>query len=194
MAEGAERVRVEGDLEVLVRPLVAEDRELLREAFDRLGEESRYRRFLAPKRTLSTSELTYLTDVDHVDHEAIAALDAATGEGVGVARYIRLPDRPEVAEAAVTVVDEWQGRGVGHLLLDRLVARAEANGIERFRASMLVSNRVMRHLLEQIGDLEVIRQGEGSVDVDVELPVERSSLRVALRGAARRLASLSARE
>jgi GNAT superfamily N-acetyltransferase len=194
MAEGAERVRVEGDLEVLVRPLVAEDRELLREAFDRLGEESRYRRFLAPKRTLSTSELTYLTDVDHVDHEAIAALDAATGEGVGVARYIRLPDRPEVAEAAVTVVDEWQGRGVGRLLLDRLVARAEANGIERFRASMLVSNRVMRHLLEQIGDLEVIRQGEGSVDVDVELPVERSSLRVALRGAARRLASLSARE
>jgi GNAT superfamily N-acetyltransferase len=175
MAEGAERVRVEGDLEVLVRPLVAEDRELLREAFDRLGEQSRYRRFLAPKRTLSTSELTYLTDVDHVDHEAIAALDAATGEGVGVARYIRLPDRPEVAEAAVTVVDEWQGRGVGHLLLDRLVARAEANGIERFRASMLVSNRVMRHLLEQ-------------------LPVERSSLRVALRGAARRLASLSARE
>jgi GNAT superfamily N-acetyltransferase len=194
MAEGAERVRVEGDLEVLVRPLVAEDRELLREAFDRLGEESRYRRFLAPKRTLSTSELTYLTDVDHVDHEAIAALDAATGEGVGVARYIRLPDRPEVAEAAVTVVDEWQGRGVGRLLLDRLVARAEANGIERFRASMLVSNRVMRHLLEQIGDLEVIRQGEGSVDVDVELPVERSSLRVALRGAARRLASLSARQ
>jgi GNAT superfamily N-acetyltransferase len=194
MAEGAERVRVEGDLEVLVRPLVAEDRELLRDAFDRLGEQSRYRRFLAPKRTLSTSELTYLTDVDHVDHEAIAALDAATGEGVGVARYIRLPDRPEVAEAAVTVVDEWQGRGVGHLLLDRLVARAEANGIERFRASMLVSNRVMRHLLEQIGDLEVIRQGEGSVDVDVELPVERSSLRVALRGAARRLASLSARQ
>jgi GNAT superfamily N-acetyltransferase len=194
MAEGAERVRVEGDLEVLVRPLVAEDRELLRDAFDRLGEQSRYRRFLAPKRTLSTSELTYLTDVDHVDHEAIAALDAATGEGVGVARYIRLPDRPEVAEAAVTVVDEWQGRGVGRLLLDRLVARAEANGIERFRASMLVSNRVMRHLLEQIGDLEVIRQGEGSVDVDVELPVERSSLRVALRGAARRLASLSARQ
>jgi GNAT superfamily N-acetyltransferase len=194
MAEGVDRVRVDGGAEMLVRSPEAAGRELLRAGFDRLGEESRYRRFLAPKRRLSTSELTYFTDVDHVDHEAIAALDAATGEGVGVARYIRLRDRPNVAEAAVTVVDEWQGRGVGHLLLDRLVARAEANGIERFRASMLVSNRVMRHLLEQIGDLEVIRQGEGSVDVDVELPVERSSLRVALRGAARRLASLSARE
>ena len=194
MAEEVERVRVEGHAEVLVRPLEAEDGELLRAGFERLGEQSRYRRFLAPKRSLSSSELTYLTDVDHVDHEAIGALDVATGEGVGVARYIRLPDRPDAAEAAVTVVDEWQGRGVGRLLLDRLVARAEANGIERFCASMLITNRVMRHMLERIGDLEVIRQGEGSVDVDVELPVERSCLRAALRGVARHDASLSVRE
>jgi GNAT superfamily N-acetyltransferase len=193
MDETIERVRLGGGGDVVVRPLEPRDRERLRRAFERLGDNSRRLRFLAPKKVLTPEELTYLTDIDHVDHEAIVALDPATGDGVGVARYIRYAARPKVAEAAVTVVDDWQGQGVGTLLLDRLVARAEANGVERFRASMLATNRTMHHLLEGIGELRVVRQGHGTVDVDVELPVERSRLRMALRAAARRLAALSDR-
>jgi hypothetical protein len=57
--------------------------------------------------------LRYLTDVDHRDHKAIVAIDEQTGAGVGLARYVRCPGRPEVAEVALTVTDDWQRTGVG---------------------------------------------------------------------------------
>jgi hypothetical protein len=66
---------------VVVRPVRPEDRELLLAGFERLGPESRYQRFLAPLAELTDDIVTYLTDVDHHDHEALAAIDAATGEG-----------------------------------------------------------------------------------------------------------------
>jgi GNAT superfamily N-acetyltransferase len=134
---------------------------------------------------LTPSELTYLTEVDHVDHEAIGAIHPATGAGLGVARYIRLPERPTVAEAAVAVVDDWQGRGLGRLLLDRLVTRAEENGIERFRALLIATNDAVRNLLAGIGEVRVLRSGDGVMELEVELPVDRQCLRLALRGAAR---------
>ncbi|HWT24976.1 MAG TPA: GNAT family N-acetyltransferase [Solirubrobacteraceae bacterium] len=191
MADGGDRIRLPGGGEVLLRALEPSDRELLATAFAGLGERSRHQRFMATKTSLTERELTYLTDVDHVDHEAIGARDAETGEGVGVARYVRDPERPATAEAAVTVVDAWQGRGLGTLLLDRLVERAEENGIERFSASFLIANRAVRHMLDEIGEVRVLRQGEGSMDVDVEFPVDRDALHAALRGAARRLAALA---
>ena len=193
MAEAADPIRLPGGGEVILRPLEPGDRERLRDGFARLGDDSRYQRFMAPKNALTAGELTYLTDIDHVDHEAIAAVDAATGEGVGVARYVRDEARGTVAEAAVTVVDDWQGRGLGKLLLDRLVARAEANGIEHFTASLLITNLAVRSLLEGIGEVRVVRVGDGSMDVDVALPVDRDALRLALRQAARREARLADR-
>ena len=72
--------------------------------------------------------VTYLTEIDHHDHEAIIALEEESGEGIGVARYVRNPTHPETAEVAVTVIDEWQGRGLGTLLLEVLGQRARAEG------------------------------------------------------------------
>ena len=73
-----------------VRQIRPDDREALRRGFERLSPESRYRRFLTPMEKLSESQLTYLTDVDHHDHEAMIAFDLATpGEVVGVGRYVR---------------------------------------------------------------------------------------------------------
>jgi len=74
------------------------------------------------KKPLADEELAFLTKVDHHDHEAIGALGADGTCGVGVARYLRLG--PGVAAAAVAVVDDWQRRGVGGLVLERLAARA----------------------------------------------------------------------
>jgi GNAT superfamily N-acetyltransferase len=193
MAAEEERIRLAGGGEIVVRAVRPDDRERLLEGFERLGERSRYLRFMAPKHTLSTGELTYLTDVDHVDHEAIAALDAKTGDGVGIARYIRYPDRREVAEAAVAVVDAFQRRGIGQLLLDRLAARAAANGVTHFRATLLMTNHGVRRLFARLGAVEVLRQGDGAMEVDVELPVDPGSLHEALRSAARRDASLPER-
>ena len=119
---------------------------------------------------LSEEMVRYLTDVDHHDHEAVVALDAATGEGVGVARYVRDRDRPERAEAAVTVIDDWQGRGLGTLLLELLAVRAREEGIDRFTALMLASNDEMMELLESLGPVRVIDREAGTVEVEAPLP------------------------
>ena len=93
-----------------------------------------------------------------------------TGDGVGVARYVRLPSRPEVAEAAVAVVDEWQQRGLGSELLGRLTERACENGIERFHASLFAVNHAMTAMFEELGELKLSNVGEGRIEIDVELP------------------------
>ena len=127
---------------MLIRPVQPADKALFAESWEHFGEESRYRRFLGAKGDLSARDLAYFTEVDHVDHEAIGARDAETGAGVGVARYVRRARQPAVAEAAVTVVDAWQGRGLGGELLRRLTAgrastASSASGAVRAQPGML---------------------------------------------------------
>jgi GNAT superfamily N-acetyltransferase len=173
---------------VRVRPVRASDADLLRDGFERLSDRSRYQRFLASTLELSDSMVRYLTEVDHHDHEALVALDAATGKGVGVARYVRDPERPMRAEAAVTVADDWQGRGVGTLLLELLSARAREEGVTSFTALMLATNTEMMDLLESIGPVEVLDRDAGTVEVETPLaghgipPQLRELLRFFARG------------
>jgi len=188
---GEEAVTLRDGSTVLIRPVQPEDKELFIAGWEQFGEESRYRRFMGAKGSLSPSELAYFTEVDHVDHEALGARDAETGAGVGVARYVRLPASQEVAEAAVAVVDEWQRRGLGGELLDRLTERARENGVERFHASLFATNHAMIALFEELGELEVSHAGEGRIEIDVELPCEPASiLGAALRAAAKGLVRL----
>jgi GNAT superfamily N-acetyltransferase len=168
--------------EVLVRPVRPDDKPLFAAAWEAFGEESRYRRFMAAKQHLSTSELAHFTELDHVDHEAIGAVEPRTGAGLGVARYLRSPHRPDTAEVAVAVVDEWQGRGLGGLLLRRLSNRAVANGITTFTASLLTDNRSMMRLFKRLGTVSVRKHGGSTMEIDVELPVD--DMRTVLRSAA----------
>lgn len=179
MLRDGERVRV--------RPIRASDEQLMRRAFERLSDESRYRRFLVPMPELSDTLLRYLTHVDHRDHEAMLAVDEVSGEGVGVARFVRSRERPSVAEAAVTVADDWQGRGVGTVLLDVLAARAREEGITRFSALALADNQEMMELLESLGPVRVVDRDAGTVEVEVVLP--ESGLSPELRGVLRLSAS-----
>ena len=155
---------------VKVRPVRRSDAGLLLRGFERLSEESRYRRFLCSMPELSESMVRYLTDVDHHDHEAVVALDPGTGEGVGVARYVRDSAEPTRAEAAVTVIDDWQGRGLGTLLLELMAVRAREEGINRFTALMLASNDEMMGLLESLGPVRVVDREAGTVEVEAPLP------------------------
>ncbi len=126
-----------------------------------MSEESRYRRFLSPKPSFTSAELAYLTEVDHHDHEALIAIEPESGEPVGVARYVRDPAQPHVAEAALAVVDEWQHRGVGTALLRHLIARARQEDVRRFRTSVLGDNQAMFRLLDQPGLLPAGRESSG---------------------------------
>ena len=183
----AERVRLRDGSEVRIRPVVPADRKLFVEGFERFGMESRQARFLGLKKQLTEADLDYLTQVDHADHEAIGAIDVASGAGVGVARMMRDPKCPgECAEAAVAVVDEWHGRGLGGLLLARLVARARELGIERFLAVLRTDNRAMLTLFERTGDVRVRDREGGVTTIEVELPLDgpEGALGAALRSAA----------
>src|ERR1700757_2606452 len=90
------------------RQLGPGDRELLAGFFAHLGPESRYRRFFGPKHELTPRELDWLTAIDHVNHEAIVAVDRRDGSIVGVCRVLRGWDRPMVAGLAFAVADACQ--------------------------------------------------------------------------------------
>jgi RimJ/RimL family protein N-acetyltransferase len=153
---------------VLIRQVRSVDAPLLADGFARLSAASRQMRFLGVKKELSAAELRYLTDVDHHDHEALAALDQAGGHGVGIARYIRDADDPQAAEIAVTIVDDWQGRGLGTELLAQLSGRACQEGIRRFTALADPSNVAVAALLRNAG-ARLVRRGRGTVDYEITL-------------------------
>jgi RimJ/RimL family protein N-acetyltransferase len=178
--------------EILIRPIRPEDREELADGLRRLSPESRYRRFFSPVNELSPAALSYLTEVDHHDHEALVAQDPATGHGIGVARFVRSRDDPETAEVAVAVADSWQNRGVATILLSRLTQRAREEGVRRFSAEVLAENRPMLELIDELGDVTVRHTDHGAVELEVQLPPEGigTALRESLRAAARELLAL----
>jgi RimJ/RimL family protein N-acetyltransferase len=152
-----------------IRPLARADRARLAAAFERLSDRSRQLRFLGPKPRLSSSELTYLTEIDHRRHEAIVAIDAATDRIVGVARYAAMHGEEGSADLAVVVADEWQGHGLGPRLVRALIGRAEANGVERLVATTLSENRPARAMLRRIGFRTSSLAG-GVLDLELLLP------------------------
>ena len=156
---------------VLLRLLRPTDKELLRTGFEQLSPESRYARFFTPKTSLTEDELRYLTDIDHEDHVAIGAAVERDGAeiGLGVARFIRFADRPEAAEAALVVADEAQRRGLGRLLLRRLIAAARERGIQRFRFEVLSSNPGMATLIAEIAPDRTVKTAAGEMSIEIEL-------------------------
>ena len=156
---------------VLIRQVRSTDAALLADGFGRLSAASRQMRFLGVKKELSAAELRYLTDVDHHDHEALAALDRAGGQGVGIARYVRDAADPQAAEIAVTIVDDWQGRGLGTELLAALSDRARQEGIRRLTALADAGNVAVAALLRNAG-ARLVRRGRGTVEYEITLARE----------------------
>ncbi len=154
---------------VTVRPISPQDAGALRASFERLSQESRYRRFLSPMTELGGPMLRYLTEIDHHDHEALIAT-GADGTIVGVARSVRSRSDPQVAEAAVTVADDWQGRGLGTALLGLLADRARVEGITRFTALILATNREMLDVFEGLGPVRILKLGSGTAELEITLP------------------------
>ena len=166
-----EEVKLADGARIVIRPIEPDDRDELAAGFDRLSPDSRYRRFFGPMKELSSRDLDRLTRVDHRDHEALVAIDAATGQGVGVARYVRT--KPGEAEPAVVVADDWQRRGVASQLLSRLAARAREEGVTTFRAPVLAQNAGAIALLNRLGRSETTRMGrevELTIDLTPEAP------------------------
>jgi RimJ/RimL family protein N-acetyltransferase len=142
-----------GDV-VLVREVQPGDAPALVRAHANLGEQSRYRRFFTVMPELPEALLKAAVDVDHEDNEAPVALPQLSTAIIGECRFVRLADQPDTADLGVTVVDAWQGRGLGSTLLARLSERALEVGIEYFTAEVLAENRSMLALLPALGRVE----------------------------------------
>jgi RimJ/RimL family protein N-acetyltransferase len=149
---------------VLIRPIRADDKRMLTAGLQRLSDESVHRRFLTPKRSFSRAELRYLTEVDGRDHVALVA-EHPSGPArrlIAVARFVRLAEDPHAAEVAITVADDWQGRGLGSMLSEQLAAEARRLGIRRFTATMAASNVPAHRLMARLTDhLEQHHVGSG---------------------------------
>ena len=144
-----------------VRPLGPADRAPLADAFARLSDESRYRRFLGPKPRLTDRELSALTELDYLDRDALGAFERASGRLVGVARYAVHPADRSSADIAVTVADDWQGHGLGTALARAIVHRAESSGIARLTGTTFADNLACRAMLRRLGFRA--RQRDGAI-------------------------------
>lgn len=123
---------------LICRPLVPADKVYLEAGLPLLSPESRYNRFFRPVQALSASELRFFTEVDQQSHVAWGMHTAEERPlGIGVGRYVHLPEQPGTAEFAITVIDPYQRRGIGSHLLDLLLALARQQGLHTLRGYFL---------------------------------------------------------
>ncbi len=166
-----ERERLETGVPVLLRLVRPGDGRLLLDGFERLSPESRYRRFFAYRKDLTPLEVELFTHCDGVDRFAIGALrerEDGVEEGVGIARFVRLAKNPLAAEGAITIIDDYQGQGLGRILLERLLWAAAERRIREMRFSVLAENKPMLSLLRKFGAVkrrDAIEAGLGVVEV-----------------------------
>lgn len=184
---------------VTIRPIAPEDREELRRAYRQTSARTRYLRFLGAFGDLNDEMLTYLTVVDQKDHVALVATvttpDLKTERGIGVARFIRLASHPDAAEAAITVADDMQRRGVGTVLAHEIERAARLRGIKTIRAEVLEGNAAMRSILEEAGAKRVdTGENQGTLSYDIVLEPEAAaptkSLMDILRGTAQAMSAV----
>lgn len=157
--------------------LLHDDRQQLADGYERLSPESKYHRFLTGVPHLTDAMLDRLVDgVDGVNHVALVlfCIDRdGVGTPAGVGRLIRYPDRPTDSDVAVTVAEEFRGRGVATALLAELVTQRPA-GIERLRTSVAADNPAARAMLERLGPTSVT-DADTRLDLVVELDADSSS-------------------
>ena len=166
-------VHLRDGTEAFVVPLLPANREALQEEYEQLSQQTRFDRFLAAVAQLSENMLDQLVDdVDGIDHVALVLLivtEEGTEQPLGLARIIRYPDDPTAADVAVTVVDDWQGRGVATALLEVLM-RQRPKGVERIVTVINAGNAASLAMLRRLGEVEVSQPESGTMHVAVELP------------------------
>ncbi len=159
-----------------LRPIRPDDDDGIRRFHAAQSDESIYLRFFAPVRMLSDSDVFRFTNVDHIDRVALVV--TTRGEIIGIGRYDRIDARS--AEVAFNISDQFQGKGIGSVLLEHLAAIAQEFGIARFTAEVLPHNRKMLAVFSDAG-YDVARHIEdGVVEVGFDIEPTDQSKAVAM--------------
>src|SRR5262245_64325747 len=145
----AERLRDGREIEI--RALRPDDEDDMLAAVGRTGMQSLQRRFFAVKRGFSEKEITFFMNIDFNNHVALVALAEEDGRDaiVGGGRYIVI--EPGKAEIAFVVIDDYQGQGIGTLLMRHLAVIARKAGLKELIAEVLPENAAMRKVFSKFG-------------------------------------------
>jgi CRP-like cAMP-binding protein len=165
-------VRMRDHTELYLRPVLPGDNERTVRGPVLFSAETFYRRFQTT-RTPTASLMTYLFEVDYVDHFVWVMTEGIDGPVVADARFVRDVADPTAAEVAFIVGDDYQGRGVGTFLMDALAVAARGDGIKRFTARVLSENYSMRTILDRYG-AEWHRDEQGVVTTVIDVPPLRA--------------------
>ena len=167
-ADYSEKFTARDGTQFHLRLVQASDKPLFVEGLRNLSPLTRYHRFLRIKTSFSVSEQQYLTEVDGVQHFCIVAL--YENHLAGVVRFIRLGHRPDAAEFALTVADEFHGVGLGSTLLNRICEAAIERDISFLCGTMHADNSRMFHLVDQMNCITdwVVIEGIASFELDLE--------------------------
>jgi CRP-like cAMP-binding protein len=135
---------------LLLRPVLPGDSERSSHPSVEFSSETLYRRFMSTREP-SAALMNYLFQVDYVEHFVWVLVDGADGPVVADVRFVRDANDPSVAEIAFIVADDYQGRGIGSVLMDALTIAAHVGGVRRFTARLLSDNTRMRAILDRYG-------------------------------------------
>ncbi|MCL5026329.1 MAG: acetyl-CoA hydrolase, partial [Chloroflexi bacterium] len=146
-----EHEREIGGIKIFVRPVKASDERLMQEYLYNLSERSIYLRFFQRLKAFPHELAHEMVNVDYNDKMGIiATTGTADAERiVGAAHWI-LDVNQNMAEAAFSVADPLQHRGIGMYLGHLLVRLAKERGIRGFTASTLSENIPMRRIFEHL--------------------------------------------
>ena len=138
---------------VLIRSLRPQDREREKAFIENLSPATRHQRFLGEIKEVGEQLLNQLMDVGTPQRVAYVALVHDNGElrEVGISRYAQVDEQPSHCEFAVTIADEWQGKGLGALLMQHLIDEARNNGFQQMYSVDSAANYSMRRLAKQLG-------------------------------------------
>ena len=154
--------------ELMLRPVLPGDSERSNHPSVEFSSETLYRRFMSA-RAPSPALMDYLFQVDYVDHFVWVLVDGADGPVVADVRFVRDVNDASVAEIAFIVADDYQGRGIGGLLMDALTIAAQIGGVRRFTARLLADNLRMRTILDRYG-AEWKHDEPGVVTTEFDVP------------------------
>lgn len=159
---------VDGEL-IDFRPVKRDDGQIIQDGMYALSKKSRYFRFFSPITKLTETQLHYFTEVDQQNHVAWIALahDQSQHPGVGIVRFIRFQNQPHIAEFAVTVIDKYQRRGLGTMLMAVLYLMAHRQGIRILRGFVLPENTVAMHWFERFGAVSKFENEICQMDIPV---------------------------
>lgn len=166
------------------RPVKRNDKETLQKGMLALSSKSRYFRFFSPILKLSDTQLCNFTEIDQQNHVAWIALahNGTEDRGLGIARFIRIQNQPEIAEFGVVVIDSYQHRGLGTILLAVLHRMASIKSIKILRGYVLADNTVMNSWLGRLGAVSVCENGIYRMDLSVNDDLISSICRKVLSG------------